>query len=224
MLDGWLPRAFVNDRPDRHAIARYTRRAGRRERTDGRLKTQLSAVPGVEAIAASFVVPPLTRSLAQDFGVAGQNGGTPASFSVMPVDFGYFALYRIPVVAGRDFSRKFPTTKPRPKTRPGSPPRLSTQRRYGCWVSPIPLPPSGRKSRAPILTIPRATTALSAWFRTFRSIPPQSRTAKHFHHRSGFVQLPERETHWGWPRRHIARHRRGLAWLRAGSADGLRFS
>ena len=48
---------------------------GRRERTHvDALKTQLSAVPGVEAIAASFVVPPLTRSLAQDFGVAGQNG------------------------------------------------------------------------------------------------------------------------------------------------------
>ncbi len=81
---------------------------GRRERTHvDALRTQLSAVPGVEAIAASFVVPPLTRQLLQDFGVAGQNGGTPASFSVMPVDFGYFSLYRIPVVAGRDFSRKF---------------------------------------------------------------------------------------------------------------------
>ena len=33
------------------------------------------------------------------------------AFNILPIDFGYFSLYRVPLLAGRDFSREFSEDK-----------------------------------------------------------------------------------------------------------------
>ena len=35
----------------------------------------------------------------------------PVSFNILPIDFGYFDLSRVPLLAGRDFSREFTEDK-----------------------------------------------------------------------------------------------------------------
>jgi len=75
------------------------------------LRTQLATVPGVKAIAATFVVPMLTQSLALDFGRPDRADRPSVAFNVMPIDFGYFGIYRVPLLAGRDFSRDFTEDK-----------------------------------------------------------------------------------------------------------------
>jgi putative ABC transport system permease protein len=71
------------------------------------LRTQMAAVPGVEAIAATFVVPLLTQSFTLDFGRPEWTDRPSVAFTILPIDFGYFGLYRVPILAGRDFSREF---------------------------------------------------------------------------------------------------------------------
>ncbi len=89
---------------------------GRREATPVEaLRTQLAGVPGVQAIAATFVVPPLTKSLLQDFSLAGPSSHPRGSFNIQPIDFGYFDLYRVPLLAGRDFSRGIVEDKAAPE-------------------------------------------------------------------------------------------------------------
>jgi putative ABC transport system permease protein len=79
------------------------------------LRTQLAAVPGVQAIAATFVVPLLTQSFVLDFGRPDQIGGPSVNLTIQPVDFGYLDLYRIPLIAGRDFSRDLVDDKAAPE-------------------------------------------------------------------------------------------------------------
>lgn len=71
------------------------------------LRARLATIPGVQAVAASFAVPPVTRTILQDFGIPGRADRPPVSFNVQSVDFGYFDLYRVTLAAGRDFSRNF---------------------------------------------------------------------------------------------------------------------
>jgi putative ABC transport system permease protein len=75
------------------------------------LRTQLATVPGVKSIAATFVVPMLTQSLTLDFGRPDRADRPSVAFNVMPIDFGYFGLYRVSLIAGRDFSRDFSEDK-----------------------------------------------------------------------------------------------------------------
>jgi putative ABC transport system permease protein len=75
------------------------------------LRTQLAAVPGVQAIAATFVVPLLTQSFTLDFGRPDQTDRPGITFNILPVDFPYFSLYRVPLLAGRDFSSDFSEDK-----------------------------------------------------------------------------------------------------------------
>ncbi len=75
------------------------------------LRTQLGAVPGVEAIAATFVVPLLTQSFTLDFSRPDWTDRPSVAFTILPVDFGYFGLYQVPILAGRDFSRDFSEDK-----------------------------------------------------------------------------------------------------------------
>jgi putative ABC transport system permease protein len=75
------------------------------------LRTQLAAVPGVQAIAATFVVPLLTQSFTLDFARPDWTDRPSVSFTILPIDFGYFGLYRVPILAGRDFSHDFAEDK-----------------------------------------------------------------------------------------------------------------
>lgn len=75
------------------------------------LRTQLATVPGVKSIAATFVVPLLTQSLGMDFGRPDRADRPSVGFNVMPIDFGYFDIYRVKLLAGRDFSRDFTEDK-----------------------------------------------------------------------------------------------------------------
>jgi putative ABC transport system permease protein len=69
------------------------------------LHTQLAAVPGVKSLAASFSVPQSTDNIAMDFALPGQGSGQEVSITQMSVDFGFFDVYGLHLVAGRDFSR-----------------------------------------------------------------------------------------------------------------------
>jgi putative ABC transport system permease protein len=71
------------------------------------LRAQLTAIPGVQGMAATFTLPLWANSLSTDFARPGQTDRKPATFTMQPVDFGYFGLYRVPLLAGRDFSRDF---------------------------------------------------------------------------------------------------------------------
>ena len=79
------------------------------------LRTQLAAIPGVRSIAATFVVPLLSQTFTLDFGRPGQTGASSVNFTVQPVDFGYFDLYKVKLLAGRDFSRDFVEDKAAPE-------------------------------------------------------------------------------------------------------------
>ena len=98
-----MPQQTAQDGPDRREIAPVEA-----------LRTQLAAVPGVEAIAASFVVPLLTQSFTMDFARPDWTDRPSIAFSIMPIDFGYFSLYRVPLLAGREFSREFNEDKMAP--------------------------------------------------------------------------------------------------------------
>ena len=70
------------------------------------LRTQMAAVPGVQAIAGTFVVPLLTQSFTLEFSRPDRIDMPSVAFTILPIDFGYFSLYRVPLLAGRDFSRE----------------------------------------------------------------------------------------------------------------------
>jgi putative ABC transport system permease protein len=71
------------------------------------LRVRLAAIQGVHEMAASFVAPMWSNSLRTDFIRPGQNSAQAVNAAVQPVDYGYFGAYRIPLLAGRDFSRDF---------------------------------------------------------------------------------------------------------------------
>jgi putative ABC transport system permease protein len=75
------------------------------------LRTQMAAVPGVQSIAATFVVPLLTQSFNLEFARPDKTDLPATAFNILPIDFGYFNLYRVPLLAGRDFSREFTEDK-----------------------------------------------------------------------------------------------------------------
>ena len=69
------------------------------------LHNQLAVIPGVEAVAASSLVPQSGGNLSADFNRPGQGGRPPVELHQIAVDFGFFDVYRLRVVAGRDFAR-----------------------------------------------------------------------------------------------------------------------
>jgi putative ABC transport system permease protein len=69
------------------------------------LRTRIASVPGVQSMAATFAVPSWSNFLRTDFVRSGQSDRQPVNFTIRPVDFGYFGVYRVPLLAGRDFSR-----------------------------------------------------------------------------------------------------------------------
>jgi putative ABC transport system permease protein len=70
------------------------------------LRTRLTAVPGVQAMAATFTLPPWFNFLRMDY-MRPERASQTVNFTMQPVDYGYFSVYRVPLVAGRDFSRDF---------------------------------------------------------------------------------------------------------------------
>jgi putative ABC transport system permease protein len=71
------------------------------------LRTRLAAVPGVQGMAATFTLPMWYNFLRTDYIRPGQSDSQSINFMMQPVDFGYFGVYRLALVAGRDFSRSF---------------------------------------------------------------------------------------------------------------------
>ncbi len=71
------------------------------------LRARLANVPGVQAMAATFTLPPWFNFIRTDFVRPDQSDGQAVNFTVQPVDFGYFGVYRLALLAGRDFSRDF---------------------------------------------------------------------------------------------------------------------
>jgi putative ABC transport system permease protein len=71
------------------------------------LRTRLAAVPGVQAMAATFTLPPWFNFLRMDYMRPERGNAQTVNFTMQPVDYGYFSVYRVPLVAGRDFSRDF---------------------------------------------------------------------------------------------------------------------
>ncbi len=75
------------------------------------LRTRLAAVPGVQAMAATFTLPLWSNMLKTDLVRPGRSDRQPVNVTIQPVDFGYFGVYRLPLLAGRDFSRNFAADK-----------------------------------------------------------------------------------------------------------------
>jgi putative ABC transport system permease protein len=71
------------------------------------LRVRLAAIPGVQGMAATFVVPLWSNALRTDFVRPGQTYAQALNATIQPVDFGYFGVYRVPLIAGRDFSKDF---------------------------------------------------------------------------------------------------------------------
>ena len=71
------------------------------------IATEIGKIPGVEATAYSQVVP--SDPLDQYFHVkaTGANGVQQLSFTPVGIDYGFFDLYDVPLVAGRTFSPAF---------------------------------------------------------------------------------------------------------------------
>jgi putative ABC transport system permease protein len=71
------------------------------------LRTRLAAVTGVQAMAATFTLPPWFNFIRMDYTRLEGGDRQAVNFTMQPVDFGYFGVYRVPLMAGRDFSRDF---------------------------------------------------------------------------------------------------------------------
>jgi putative ABC transport system permease protein len=69
------------------------------------LHTELAAVPGVLAVADSFVVPATSAALNFDYHTTGQAGRPDVGMNFVPVGYGFFDVYNLHLTAGRDFSR-----------------------------------------------------------------------------------------------------------------------
>jgi putative ABC transport system permease protein len=69
------------------------------------LRTRLASVPGVQGMAATFALPMWANMLKTNFVRSGHDNQQSVNLTIEPVDFGYFGTYRIPLLAGRDFSR-----------------------------------------------------------------------------------------------------------------------
>jgi len=70
------------------------------------LRVRLAAIPGVQEMAATFVLPMWSNALRTDFIRPGRSSAA-VNATIQPVDFGFFDAYRIPLITGRDFSRNF---------------------------------------------------------------------------------------------------------------------
>jgi putative ABC transport system permease protein len=75
------------------------------------LRTRLVAVPGVQDMVATFNLPLWYNILRTDFVRSGRSNRQSVNLTIQPVDFGYFGTYRVPLLAGRDFSRDFAEDK-----------------------------------------------------------------------------------------------------------------
>jgi len=71
------------------------------------LRARLATVPGVKSVAGSFSVPMLTQSFTLDYRRTGLTDGQVVASNYMPIDFDYFSVYGLPILAGRDFSRAY---------------------------------------------------------------------------------------------------------------------
>jgi putative ABC transport system permease protein len=70
------------------------------------LRNQLAALPGVEAVAASFIVPQSDgSSVSGVFKGPDQGSRPPVMLQQISVDYGFFNVYGLRLVAGRDFAR-----------------------------------------------------------------------------------------------------------------------
>jgi len=68
------------------------------------LHNQLAAIPGVKAVAASFVVPRAVGNVSMNFNRPGQGSRPPVSLHQIAVDYGFFDVYGLRIIAGRDFA------------------------------------------------------------------------------------------------------------------------
>jgi len=75
------------------------------------LRTRLARIPGVGGIAGSYTMVATNEYFSLDFHRPGQSDGSPIEMFMLPIDFDYFAIYGIPIIAGRDFSRDFADDK-----------------------------------------------------------------------------------------------------------------
>jgi len=75
------------------------------------LRARLAGVPGVQGMAGTFSIPLWANYLRTDFVRSDQSDGRKVNLTIRPVDFGYFGVYRLPLLAGRDFSRDFAEDK-----------------------------------------------------------------------------------------------------------------
>jgi putative ABC transport system permease protein len=71
------------------------------------LRSRLARVPGVQSMAATFVVPLVPNSVSTDFVRPDRSDRPAVVLNIQPVDFGYFGIYRVSLLAGRDFAKEF---------------------------------------------------------------------------------------------------------------------
>jgi putative ABC transport system permease protein len=103
----------------RNLIATDTRYESSNANADGfeSLKSELAQLPAVEALAAASVMPPLTGSFTNWIRI-GEGEPFEQTVSHITVDPDFLATYRIPLLAGRNFSLDFPSELIAPETPP----------------------------------------------------------------------------------------------------------
>ncbi|MEA2756164.1 MAG: putative transport system permease protein, partial [Aliidongia sp.] len=69
------------------------------------LHTQFAGISGVQAVAGSWAVPAPSNHLNSGVHRRDQVDRPDVSLALLPVDFGFFDLYRLGLIAGRDFAR-----------------------------------------------------------------------------------------------------------------------
>ena len=71
------------------------------------LRARLADVPGVQGMAATFTLPLWSNFLRVDYIRPDQGEAQAINFTMQPVDYRYFSVYHLPLLAGRDFSPEF---------------------------------------------------------------------------------------------------------------------
>ena len=100
-------------RPNRYAAASNPGWSGsaRDSARGGPAHPSLPQCPASRPSPPRSWCPLLTQSFTLEFGRPDWADRPSVAFNILPVDFGYFSLYQVPLLAGRDFSREFSEDK-----------------------------------------------------------------------------------------------------------------
>lgn len=186
------------------------------------LHTRLAAVPGVRAIANSMVVPAVESQLTIGYRPSGEAGRPEVGLNFVPVAPGFFDLYGLHLIAGRDFSRNRADDKTSFEDLSRAGAAIINETAVHALGFADAAAAIGQEVTASLSNTDPGARLRQRIIGVVPDFPleldPQARAAEPLSGLSGSFPGAERETVRRRSAGHAARHRCGLARVRAGPA------